>query len=72
MSITIRKFAPIDRDAPIFEVCIGQDVLFDVTSGVGSSVLITFHQLKVEHTVPLSELLAVVDAAVAKLATEKK
>jgi hypothetical protein len=39
-----RKFSPIDRDWPIFELVAGEVIILDVTKGNDASLEIVFHE----------------------------
>jgi hypothetical protein len=61
--ITLRKFAPIDREYSIYEVLQGEDVLVDLTMSETGKLELAFHESCKDHIVPLQGFLNVIDRA---------
>lgn len=63
MQLRIRKFSPIDREWPIFEVMDGDCVLFDVTKSDTGDLELAFHDGAKDKVVPLDEVMRVIQEA---------
>lgn len=57
-----RKFSPIDRERPIFELVCEDVVLFDVARNDDGIVEVAIHEAAANKLFALEDLLAVLDA----------
>jgi hypothetical protein len=68
--LKIRKFTPLEREYPVFEVMDGDEVLFDVSKTDAGVEEIAFHRAAAERAVPLAEVLFAITRAREALASE--
>jgi hypothetical protein len=65
-----RKFSPIDRDYPLYELTVGDDMLLDVTRDASGAFEIRFEQEAVGKTLDLDEFIRLLAEARELLANE--
>ena len=57
--VQLRKFAPVDREYPIFELVEGDDVLLDVSSSDDGVLEVALHEASREKVFKLDDLHAI-------------
>lgn len=65
-----RKFSPIDRDHPIFELVDGDEILFDVSLGDHGRLQVAFHEAIGNRVLECGTLLSILREG-ARLATDE-
>ena len=68
--LRLQKFAPIDRESPIYEIVLGNDVIFDITKDVAGHHSITFHGTNSEEDFSLEEVESLIAEAKRRLIQE--
>lgn len=68
--LRIRKFAPIDRDYPIFEVLAGDEVILDVSKDDNENLEIAFHTAASNRVMRVCALLEILEECKAMLEAE--
>ncbi len=61
--LCLRKFSPIDREFPIYEILDGDQQIVDVTRSNAGEYEISFHETSVGRVLPLLPLIALITEA---------
>lgn len=69
--IRIRKFSPIDRDYPIFEVLVGDKVILDVSKDENGNDEIAFHDAVSNRVIRVCALLEIIEECKAMMEAEE-
>lgn len=70
VELRLRKFSPIDREYPIYEVVVGDEVLFDIGRSDSGDYEFSVHAASSGRVVPLPELIHLMEEAKKLLAEE--
>lgn len=68
--LRLRKFSPIDREYPIYEIVAGEDVLFDVGRSDMGEYEFACHEASGGRVLPLLEITGLIEEAKRLLAEE--
>jgi hypothetical protein len=71
MPLHLRKFSPIDREYPIFEVLDGETPLFDISRADDGREELALHEGGAGKVIALDEFLSIVAEARSRLAAEE-
>ena len=66
--LRLRKFSPIDREYPIYEIVVGDDVLFDVGRNDAGDFEFASHPASGGRVVPLLDIITLMQEAKRMLA----
>ncbi|MCC7538971.1 MAG: hypothetical protein IT379_22285 [Deltaproteobacteria bacterium] len=65
--LRLRKFSPIDREYPIFEILDGDDVVLDVSLSDAGNYELGVHESSSSRVLPLREVLGLIEEAQRRL-----
>jgi hypothetical protein len=68
--VRLRRFSPVDRLTPLFEVLVGDDIIFDVGEDDGSFDIM-FHEAATKYRIHVDVFIAIVADAKAHITAAK-